>query len=247
MLIYPRMWFAPDGPSGGASDNEPTLEQLQQQVREIQAKYDLLNTRVEKGELVEPKIWLESEIKAGNIFQKERYTGLQQTFQAEQESHKKTKETLTNLTSSDMDLKQKFSNLENEKSTLQSKLDEDTATIETLTRDKKRATVIMEKFPELASFEAKGLLPEGGEDELETLFSAFSDQLGAIRTKAEQDFGTGGGKTTPSSKDGQQPPSSSGSKTYLSLANSELAKGNVEGYNDNYDKYLKALQGEKVS
>lgn len=207
LFEWPMILFEASGAaSGGTSGTpEPTIEQLRQQVTEIQAKYNELHKKVEAGLLVDPNAFLEKKIKDGEVFPKDRFTGMQKTFQEEQEAHKKTKETLDALTASEVTLRGQLSNLEKEKSTFQSKLDEDAIAIETLTRQTKRGKIIMEQFPHLSAFEAKGLLPEGSDEELPSIFENFSKQIGSIQEDALKKFGQGGGTATPPSKDTVQP------------------------------------------
>jgi chromosome segregation ATPase len=243
----PMMYFAPDEPSGGSQSNEQTLEQLRQQATEIQAKYDALNARIEKGELVDANAWLKSKVDAGELYTKDRFVGIQQLYQQEQESHKATKGLLTTATATEIKLKADFSKLETERADFLKQIEEKDVELETLTRGKKRTELIMEKYPELAPFEVKGLLPEGEDTELDKLFGEFSNQLALVGDKATKDFTSGGGPRTPGGKKETEDKKMEKPKDYLDAAIEQLQSGNQAGYDKLYDQYLQSMAKENVS
>ena len=170
-----------------------------------------------------------------------RRAGLQQTYQTEQDAHKTTKTELeqlksgfATLTSEKDDLQTNFSKLETEKSEYEIEL-------ETLRRKEKRAGLIFKKYPELAPFEADGLLPEAEEEKLDETFGLFLEKLGVVKEKGKEEFGKGGTGTPPPAKI----PESEGPKALLQQAYASVSKGDLKGYNESYDKYLKAVEKQK--
>jgi len=167
-----------------------------------------------------------------------RRAGLQQTYQKEQDAHTEAKtkleqlrSELTTLTGEKGSFQDTLSKLETEKTGQEIEL-------ETLRRKDKRASLIMGKFPELATFEADGLLPEAEEDKLEETFSNFLTKLGVIKDKGKEDFGKGGVSTPPPPKTTEP----EGAKALLLQINQAVISGNQKLYNELYDKYVKATQ-----
>lgn len=203
-MFFP-MFETPSGASGGGS-SEPTPEQLRKQVAELQAKYDGLKKQVDDGDFVP----------------KERFVGMQQTYQHEQEEHKKTKGSLDVLSAEKVTLAQQLSKLEEEKNSLATTIDERAIELETLTRAQKRTQLILKDFPHLAGFEVEGLLPDGDEKDWPTLFGNFATKINEVQQNAAKEFGKGGSTTTPPSKDTIETPAVRDSKAILKEATEAL-------------------------
>lgn len=243
--------------SGSSSGNsEPTIQQLQQQAQAIQAKYDVLNQKIEKGELVDPATFVKTATEKGELYTKDRFVGLQQTLQKEKEAAEQLRLQMAAQVANEESLKSKASKLEEQLTGLQTTLKEKEAEVAQLSHGKKRTSIIMEKFPQLAPFESKGLLPQSeDESKLEILFGEFANQLGAIASGAKQDFGKGGGLQTPSGKGDATVDTPKNSTQLLKDAQAILLdvqtypniKDRQAAYDKAYDKYLEvALQESAV-
>jgi chromosome segregation ATPase len=224
----------PSDNSSGGSSNDAALEQVRQQVEEYKNKYEALQSKVTDGKLVDPTAFLEKKVKDGEVFPKDRFVGLQQTFQTAQQ-------TLTELQSKVTGYETKISKLEETLGTKGTELGAKDVELGTLRRDQARAKLIFSKFPELASFEADGLLPQAEESEMEAIFTAFSSKLGAVKNDAAAAFAGGGTGPTPPKREEAKAQTA---KTHLGLANDALAKGDFTTYNQEYDKYLEALNAQ---
>jgi hypothetical protein len=222
------------GSSSSADITPAALEQLRQLADGYKSKYEELQTKVAEGKLVDPAAFLERKVKDGEYFPKDRFVGLQQTFQT-------TQTNLSELQGKTADYEKKISKLEEDLGSKGTELDEKDVELETLRRGQKRASIIFTKFPELASFEAEGLLPEAEDDVLETTFDAFAKKLGAVKDSAAAAFASGGTPPTPPKK---EEPKTQTAKTHLAAANEALVKGDFTKYNEFYDKYLDSLNAQ---
>ena len=234
--MFKQPFNAPDDSSGGIP-NGPTLEQVQKQAQEIQRQYDELQTKITEGKLVDPATFVEQKIKAGELYPKERFTGMQTKYQ-------ETQTALTDLQNKSMEWQTNLSTLEEKVKEKETKEEETAVLVETLERRQKRAQLIFSEFPELAPFEADGLLPEAEEDKLRETFSAFSTKLGSVKENAAKEFGKGGSGPTPPKKEEQKLETA---QTHLKMANQALSKGEFDTYNTEYELYLAALQKQSVS
>jgi len=235
--MYKRQlkFYAPDDSSVGVSTSELTLEQARQQAETNRRQYEELQAKITKGELVDPVVYVKQKVDAGELFQKDRYVGLQKTFQDAQDVIKtlepKVKEFETN-----------YSNLEEKFKAKETEVQERDQEIGKLKPKLARANIIFKEFPQLASFEADGLLPDAPEDKLPEIFKKFSEKLGSIKTAAGKEFLAGGGSTTPEEK---LDPKLQTSQTHLKLANEAMAKNDMATYNKEYDLYLGGLLTQK--
>jgi hypothetical protein len=259
LFALPEIWFEANAGGGSGSGSgtgtDPTVQQLQQQVTEIQAKYEALHQKVEKGELIEPATFIKKATESGELYSKDRYVGLQKTMQTEKDAADALKVSVAALTANETALKTQLSNLEKEKGDLNAKLVETGKTVEDLTRKNKRSALIMEKFPVLAPFEVKGLLPIGDDTQLETLLSNFAGQLDTMTTKAKDEFGKGGGTKTPAGKETTTTPDGElDAKGLLAKAQAALNDTTVQdfavrraNYDKFYDQYIAKLQQDAVT
>ena len=168
-----------------------------------------------------------------------RRTGLQSTYTKEQEAHKATQEELetirTQFEATDAEKNAAMSNL----TTFQGSLTEKEKELETLRKGKQRADLIFGQFPELASFEAKELLPDAPDvDALTTKFENFRAELGLVKEKSKKEFGSGS-SVLPNAKEDKVPDSI----TTLTNELSELAvTGKWKEYDKKYDELEKVRQ-----
>lgn len=227
--------YAPDGASGSPSDDEQTLEQLQKQATEYRKKYESLQNKIEKGELVDPLAFIEEKVKKGELYTKERFSGLQTKYQTTQEA---LDELNTKSQKWQSDLSQ-LGELVKTKDTERESLDVE---LETLRRSQKRTKLILSDFPELAPFEADGLLPEAEEEKLPEVFSAFATKLNGLKDKTTKEFVKGGTSGEPSSKEEKKAVTP---QAILKEANAALAGGDSKTYNEKYDLYLDALNKQQ--
>lgn len=225
---------ASTGGSGSASDT--TVEQLQRQAQEYKNKYEELQGKISKGELVNPTTFVDEKVKAGELYPKDRFAGLQTKFN-------ETQSALTELQSKSMEWQTNLSKLEETVKVKETKEEETALLVETLQRGKTRAQLIFSEFPELAPFEAEGLLPEAEEDKLKEVFGNFSAKLVSVKKNAASEFGKGGTGPTPPKKEESKIESA---QAHLRLANEALAKSEFDTYNKEYDLYLAALQKQSV-
>ena len=104
-----------------------------------------------------------------------------------------------------------------------------------------RAKIIMGKFPELASWEADGQLPETPADakeaDVELLFKSFSDKLTAAAKGASAIKSAGGSVIPPPGGDSTV----STAAEELKLAKAAMSKGKLDEYTAHYNKYLELL------
>jgi chromosome segregation ATPase len=213
-MFIPTKFLDKDSDSGGSAQSDNSSQQDYQKLYEEQkGRYDKDIAAAEK-----------------------RRIGLQQTYQTEQDAHKATKtaleqvnEQLKALTSEKGSLSEKFSKLETEFS-------EQGIEMETLKRQNSRAKLIFGKFPELASFEADGLLPEAEENKLEEVFGKFREKLGAIKEQGKEEFGKGGTPTKPSPTAAAQP---EGRASLLKQLAEATQKGDMKLFNEIQDKLMK--------
>ena len=246
MLRGLKVFYAPDEPSGGASDKEPTVEQLQQQVAEKEntiKELTAIKTKVEKGELVSPTEVLDKAVENGEYFKKDRYVGLQNKLQKEQEAKEKLQEDLGLLKNQVLELSTEKDGLSASVTEFETTVTGKDEQISKLEKDKKRASLIFAEFPELAAFEADGLLPDAEDETILTeKFTAFSKKLNLMEEAGAKKFAAGGGSITPGKK---TEPASGNADAFLKLANDAALSGNTQAYNENFEKYLAALKDNK--
>lgn len=117
-----------------------------------------------------------------------RYKGLQKTqnLQFKQlEAAKEQIETLkATISTMETEAKESTTTLDGLNTQLEELTDEKTTlteTVDTLTNDKLRTKLILDEFPNMAEFEAKGLLPDGADvEELRTKLTSFQEQIEAM-------------------------------------------------------------------
>jgi hypothetical protein len=104
----------------------------------------------------------------------------------------------------------------------------------------------MGKFPQLAAFEAEGLLPETGTEDdpakMEEIFGKFAGKLTSIQQQAgksaKEEFASGGVGKAAGSGGGDADVKGASAAAALKAANDAVLKGDAKGYKENYDKYL---------
>jgi len=240
MFTKRMVLFSPDDTSAGSSGDskpDPAIEQRLQQAAVIQSQYDQLQVQIKEGKLVDPDVFLKKKIDAGDIYTKERFTGLQQTFQGVQDVLKGLEPELAQI-------KEKSSKLEETLTAKEAEEKKKDAELEELKRSKQRSQTIFKKFPLLAPFEAEGLLPEVTADKLEEVLGAFQLKLEAVQKDASSRFIDGGSSSTPQRKDDKKDQSA---KAHLTTANEALRTGDMKTYNAEYDLYLAATMDPTTS
>ena len=129
---------------------------------------------------------LMGKINSGEFFTKAVYTGLQRVHETEINAHKATKGELLATQSQLKSMTDQIASLETgSKSVLEEKTSL-SAQLESAQRKLKRDQLVMGKFPNLAQWEADGLLPDLPEDKLETALKAISEKLVATNMQARQ-------------------------------------------------------------
>jgi hypothetical protein len=224
-----RPYFSPDDPPGDGdgtgSSNTATPVAVKKDPSTAGVDY---KTKYEE---------LQADVRA-NYYSKDRYDGLQQKLQKEVEAHGTTKLALGETQTTIAGLTRQVEESTTKFGEYDSKISENEIELESLRTKTRRATLIFKDFPELAPFEADGLLPETGsadnDDALRTLFGNFSGKIGALQKKAKDDFGAGGGVTPPDAETNTL----LSAEAHRKLANEAMMKGDRKTYDEHYDKYL---------
>lgn len=200
------------GEGAGSGSNSPDYKALYTQ---LQAEHEALKTTADK-----------------------QYKGLQGTLAKEQEAHKGTKDALTGLTERFGGMETLFGATRTEKETAQTALAEAQKQIAELSSKNARMTLIMDKFPTLAGFEAKGLLPTAAADKLEEVLTAFQNTLSTQVEAGKKSYQSGAAQP-PSGP--QNPPTASAEIADLrKQVHDAVIKGDNAAYNKAYDALLEA-------
>ena len=179
---------------------------------------------------------LKADVDAGkNYISHTRYAALQATLQ----------KTVDEKTTFERDLAAniaKVAELENLRDGLSTQLTgltgEKTALLqekEKLATTLERHKLLMASYPELAPFEAQGLIPEAPDGKNEEIFKKFAEQLVNVGAKIKSEYGKGGGAPPP-------PPAGTttaqlDAKALLSQATEKALLGKTKAYNDLMDQY----------
>lgn len=244
-----KVFFSPDDKPGGGSDDATTADDEVSRLRAIADKYAILKDKVESGDLVNPDEFLKTKVEAGELYTKERYAGVQRSFEELRKTADGSTEKLTDL---EKQLATATSDLETTQKTLKDLQEADTvraSELETLKAGNQRAQLIFKEFPELAPFEADGLLPSADSEKLPDVLTKFKEKLAVTREKGVQAFASGGSDEPPASKKDTKPPVSDpvGSQALYKTAMEHFSKGEYDKYDEVYDKYLKALEEEAAA
>lgn len=173
---------------------------------------------------------------------KTRYAGVQQSLQLEKDAHKATKSIVDNLTTKITDAEKEintFKELETtwttEKETLSTQLTQKESELG-------RKSLILEKFPHLANFEAQKLLPAAETiEELETKLTAFSSNIKTIEETSDGKRKQGQVPETPGKTN--EVPGKKSDALKIELQGLALA-GNQKDYDAKYAEYNAALVEE---
>jgi len=179
---------------------------------------------------------LMGKINSGEFFTKAVYTGLQQTHEKETLAHKATKGELLTAQTQIKSLTDQFAALETgSKAILEAKtsLDEQ---LQAATRKLARNQLVMGKYPNLAQWEADGLLPDLPEDKLEVALKAISEKLATTNAQIRQTAVAGASALDSSANATAEVTATS----LLKEANAAMLKGDQKGYNEKFEAYLKA-------
>lgn len=167
---------------------------------------------------------------------KDGYAGLQKKYDPLQTQHTEVKTKLADLEALQAETNKQFDALKGTHQEVTQNVS--TLEIDLLSARSKlaRANLIMGKFPELATFEAEGLLPEtaadADEDTIAKVFEAFTAKLKAMSETNKRNFSAGG--THPPPPDNK----ALSAVEELKLANTASAAGDSKGFDEHYSKYL---------
>lgn len=133
------------------------------------------------------------------------YVGLQGTVQKKDDLLKEAQAKFAELTGTHSQVQSDLAKLAADKETLSSTLGEKEKALVTYKTQAERAKIIMGEYPELAIFEAKGLLPQTGPDDdeskMKALFGNFKTTMDALRgetaSKTKADLLAGAGAKQP--------------------------------------------------
>lgn len=209
-----------DAGGGGTGDNE-TGDQTN-----WKSRYDALQAQIQS-----------------EYVPKKSYTGLQQTLQQTVDAKKTAEELAQQAQGSFAELESKFNATLSEAETLRSKTAEYESTLGQLKGKQARTELIMSKFPGLATFEGKGLLPDAPTpEELESKLAAFQEQLGTFQEAKVQDFkkGESPNEPPPTTPDGKK-----ASKELLAEATKLQAEYKFDEYEKKMNEYYAALSREE--
>jgi DNA repair exonuclease SbcCD ATPase subunit len=230
--MFDNKRMSPGGTSGGNFGNEGTNGAGNQQDPDYKKLYEELLKKSEK--LIDPSDY--------DVSKDKRYTGLMQTLQKTQDDKKAIADQFDDLQTQFKTVKSEHESATQSVSTLQSQIDALEIEKETLSVKSARADLIMKEFPQLAGFEADGLLPETGPDEgeeaLKKLFTSFSAKLGSVKEQAKTDFGKGGLPGSAGAGGENNTNKTATAKVEYDLAVAASLKGDQTEYRKHYDNYL---------
>jgi hypothetical protein len=173
------------------------------------------------------------------------YTQLQKDLQKKDELLVATKTQLEELTKQFDPLKSNYDSLTTEHKTLKETLEELELAKDELSVKASRASIIMSKYPELAAFEAEGLLPETGTDDdpakIGEIFGKFAAKITGIQQITAE--GTkkdvlSGGLPKGAGGGGNEDVKGVSAAAELKAANDAVLAGKMKEYNEHYTKYL---------
>lgn len=128
---------------------------------------------------------------------KNRFNGLQGTYQREQQKWKSDADTLTGMKST-------LDAITAEKTGLQSLVDDLNVRFSTLQTEREvesnnleRMKIVVEEFPQLTSFLTKGLIPDGNGDELRQKLKSLSETVTSLKDQVIDEFRAGGSPPQP--------------------------------------------------
>jgi regulator of replication initiation timing len=174
----------------------------------------------------------------------ERYIGLQRTLQETKDAQKALSDSLTSTQTELQALKLEKDNLQVKVTETEALFSEKDMKIDELTRKTHRSDLIFKDYPELAPFEAEGLLPEVEDDvKLPEVFGKFREKLGTLQAKAKTDHVVGGTPPPPDAKPKSEP-GSDNIKILLDEVNKAALTGNAKSYKEAYGKYMAAKEAK---
>ena len=173
-------------------------------------------------------------ITTGEYVPKAVYVGLQQTHEKLVLANKKTEETLLVANTELETHRKKVGDLTVSSGDLQGKLSVAELKLE-------RQKLVMSKFPALVGWEADGLLPEVGLEQLPTVLTGIEERLksGQAAMKAEVVAGSSAITT------GASTAVTTTAKSKLKEANDALLKGDEKAYNSLFGEYLDLKKAEE--
>jgi vacuolar-type H+-ATPase subunit I/STV1 len=174
----------------------------------------------------------------------ERYIGLQQTLQKAKDEGKILSESLTSTQTELQALKLEKETLQGKVTETETLFSEKDMKIDELTRKTHRSDLIFKDYPELAPFEAEGLLPEVEDDaKLPEVFGKFKEKLGTLQAKAKTEHVAGGTPPPPDGKPKNEP-GSDNLKILLDEVNKAALSGKPKEYKEAYGKYMAAKEAK---
>ncbi len=230
MLNFPHLYLDESSVGGLGSSG-----QQNQQSDDWKAKFEASQTELTslKGQLTTKTTEAEEATK--------RFTGLQKVYQTEKDAH-------TLLQTEHAKLTTQFQTAFTEAETFKNGLAERDQKLAQLTADHTKATtglerarLIMSKYPELAPFEANGLLPTPGEGKtLEDVLGAFKTSLDDVAKKANANFAAGASLDPAGTSNlGGSSAQNATVATLQAKANEAAITGKSDEYNNYMDQILK--------
>jgi hypothetical protein len=172
------------------------------------------------------------------------YIGLQQTLQTKSDELKALNDQFTELQKQFSGTTTQLTALKTEKETIAATLEEKEISLDAATTEARRSKMILKEFPDLAAFEAKGLLPATGpddaEDKLKELFGSFRDTMKTLTGKQADEITSGGApRTEPDSSAASTaaPAGANAAKAHLDKATAFALAGDTKGYDAEFSLY----------
>ena len=216
--------YAPDGNSGGGDGASGGASAGNGDQTNWKQRYDDLTAQIQT-----------------EYVPKKSYVSLQQTLQQAADAKKTAEELAAQAQGKALDLETQFTTTKSAYEQLQGTSQQAQAELEQYKTTVQRNKLIMEKFPGLAQFEGKGLLPTAPLEELESKLTDFQATLGQFQGEKVADFKKGESPDEPPAK---QPDGKKTSATLLQEATQFQKEFKFDQYEQAMTQYYAALQRE---
>jgi hypothetical protein len=185
---------------------------------------------------------LNGQIASGQYVSKDSYVSLQQKLEAAVNERKSLQSNFDNATATKAVLEDNLNRLQGKVTELETTVSTKEQELGKLNGRLERHNVIFKDFPQLAPFEADGLIPDPREGQkLEDVLNAFNARLGSLQEAAKTNFKAGGTSEPPRAGD----ESNKSSNAFFQEALAYQKQGKTIEYNLAMDKYYAAKQAGK--
>jgi hypothetical protein len=182
---------------------------------------------------------LSAKIANGDYVAKNVYTGLQTKHEKEVLAHKADVDALNAASVRVSEFETTLKTLQGQHDEFKTKFETTNSQLAVEQTKNQRFSLIMAKFPELVSFEGKGLLPVASSmEELEQKLTTFQETIGAQRQSQRQEQLSGATPPAPGPKNNGENPTT---QELLEKARVAQREGKFAEYNRYMDEYYKSL------